>query len=161
MEGIVNFALVRVNAGSQSHHLYFTSFQIPMASSCSDIREDLIECIKRSDCMKSGSKTFHECIKESEDSIGKKCVLLRQALYECKRGQVRRQQLSFTVIFGSTQAFSCLILNQTFSYWYLVLSSIWDIVSVEISGRPKRPRWWKPRNKIQSQRRNPRLRRFS
>lgn len=59
-----------------------------MASSCKDIREDLIECVKRSDCMKAGDKSFHECVKDTA-SLDEKCKLLRTALYECRRGQVR------------------------------------------------------------------------
>jgi cytochrome c oxidase assembly factor 5 len=60
-----------------------------MASSCGDIREELIECIKRSDCMAKSNFSFHECVKQPKEAVGEKCVLLRQALFECKRGQVR------------------------------------------------------------------------
>lgn len=39
--------------------------------------------------MQAPDSNFHSCLKEPEENLGRKCILLRQALFECKRGQAR------------------------------------------------------------------------
>jgi len=61
-----------------------------MASSCKNVRQAFIECIKISDCMKKG-ETFHNCVKlagtETPD-ISDQCRAIAISYYDCKRGQL-------------------------------------------------------------------------
>jgi len=60
-----------------------------MSSSCKGLRQELIACMKTSPCMKERNKSFHDCVKSTdEDELGN-CVKVRHALYECRRGRVR------------------------------------------------------------------------
>ena len=57
-----------------------------MASSCSEARQSLLECLADSPCILAG-RTIKECVKLASSEHG--CRELNQAFFECKRGQVR------------------------------------------------------------------------
>jgi hypothetical protein len=56
-----------------------------MSNSCSDIRSELIECIRESECMLKG-QSFHECLKSKD--LDRDCVVIRQGYGDCRRGWV-------------------------------------------------------------------------
>ena len=59
-----------------------------MSSSCKDIREELIACLKVSPCMTEQGRKFHDCLQNgSEEDLGD-CALVRRAFGYCKAGQV-------------------------------------------------------------------------
>ena len=58
-----------------------------MSRSCGDIRTELIDCVRESQCMKTGLRDFHKCMK-SPDELDKDCVVLRQGYGDCRRGWV-------------------------------------------------------------------------
>jgi hypothetical protein len=58
---------------------------LQMSNSCLDIREELIDCVRESECLKNGS-TFHECMKRQD--LDRDCVVLRQGYGDCRRGWV-------------------------------------------------------------------------
>ena len=55
-----------------------------MGASCKEIAETLIDCIKGSDCVKSGS-TVKDCLAQMKDN-GSDCQEFRNAYFSCKRG---------------------------------------------------------------------------
>ena len=57
--------------------------------SCNVIREALVSCLLKSDCVLRSDppKSPADCIKEV-DSLPEECVHLRKAFFECKRGMV-------------------------------------------------------------------------
>uniref|UniRef100_A0A6B2LUI2 Cytochrome c oxidase assembly factor 5 n=1 Tax=Arcella intermedia TaxID=1963864 RepID=A0A6B2LUI2_9EUKA len=54
-----------------------------MSSSCSELRQEFINCVAESECIKSG-KTFHQCVKDP--ALDAKCVGLKNTYFECRRG---------------------------------------------------------------------------
>jgi hypothetical protein len=60
-----------------------------MASSCSDARHKLLECLADSPCF-LGGRTVKECVQLSAVDSG--CKELNTALFNCRRGQVRKAQ---------------------------------------------------------------------
>jgi len=61
-----------------------------MASSCKNVRQAFIECIKLSDCVKNG-ETFHNCVKLAKTDtpdIPDQCRTIAISYYDCKRGQL-------------------------------------------------------------------------
>ena len=56
-----------------------------MASSCSDARHSLLECLADSPCFLSG-KTVKECVLLTKEQNG--CKEFNTALYHCRRGQL-------------------------------------------------------------------------
>ncbi|KAM9955556.1 hypothetical protein ACTFIW_000461 [Dictyostelium discoideum] len=52
------------------------------SSPCKGIKEDLVECIRFSDCMNNGG-TFHECMKSKD--LDKECKDLLYAFHKCRR----------------------------------------------------------------------------
>ena len=57
-----------------------------MASSCTDQRHTLLECLADSPCV-LGGRPVKECMQLTSEEKG--CKEFRTAYYECKRGQVR------------------------------------------------------------------------
>ncbi|KAN0030959.1 hypothetical protein ACTA71_009609 [Dictyostelium dimigraforme] len=51
-------------------------------SPCQGIKDDLVECIRFSDCMKNGG-TFHECMKSKD--LNQECKDLLYAFHKCRR----------------------------------------------------------------------------
>ena len=56
-----------------------------MGSSCKEIAETLIDCIKKSDCVKAGGN-IKDCLSEMKDN-GNDCQEFRNAYFTCKRGR--------------------------------------------------------------------------
>ena len=56
-----------------------------MASSCTEARNALLECLADSPCFLSG-KTVKECVQLTREQSG--CKELNAALFNCRRGQV-------------------------------------------------------------------------
>ncbi|XP_064607566.1 cytochrome c oxidase assembly factor 5-like [Liolophura sinensis] len=53
---------------------------------CSGLRDDLKECLLKSDCVRVHGKTPKECLMLKNDpNIPEECYSLRRAFYECKR----------------------------------------------------------------------------
>ena len=57
-----------------------------MGSSCKNIREELIACLKASRCMREQGRSFHECMKLGEEEG--ECWKVRVAYTRCKMGQI-------------------------------------------------------------------------
>jgi len=51
--------------------------------SCAGLRDDLLECLLASDCVRKDRITPRECLKEGKAPPD--CVALSQAFYACKR----------------------------------------------------------------------------
>ena len=67
------------------------SHHVAMATSCTAPREDLIQCVKKSECMVKDEKKFEDCLDlahKNDASVGEECHKLLQAFFECKRSQV-------------------------------------------------------------------------
>ncbi|KAJ1962194.1 Dephospho-CoA kinase (Dephosphocoenzyme A kinase) (COAE) [Dipsacomyces acuminosporus] len=56
--------------------------------SCDGIREEYIQCLLRSECVFIKRHTVEECVKNKDLAtlIPERCHMLRQSLFECKRG---------------------------------------------------------------------------
>ncbi|KAH9513487.1 Dephospho-CoA kinase (Dephosphocoenzyme A kinase) (COAE) [Bulinus truncatus] len=50
---------------------------------CEDLRDDLLECLSNTDCVRKDRKTPRECMHDA--SIPNHCNMLRNAFFECKR----------------------------------------------------------------------------
>lgn len=50
---------------------------------CSDLRDDLKECIEEADCVKVQRRKVKDCYESGELPI--RCIQLRQILFDCKR----------------------------------------------------------------------------
>ncbi|KAI9137607.1 cytochrome c oxidase assembly protein PET191, partial [Paraphysoderma sedebokerense] len=61
-----------------------------MSSSCKQIRQELIDCILASDCIKKHpGRTFRDCLKsEHDDEVDYKCRMLQRSYFECRRGML-------------------------------------------------------------------------
>jgi cytochrome c oxidase assembly factor 5 len=57
--------------------------------SCNVIREALVSCLLKSDCVlrSEPARTPSDCLKDSA-ALPEECSHLRKAFFECKRGQV-------------------------------------------------------------------------
>ena len=53
--------------------------------SCKKLRAQLMECVVQSECFRRGDSTPQQCVAQLSDPH---CVAIRQALRECKRGQM-------------------------------------------------------------------------
>ncbi|KAJ2793847.1 Dephospho-CoA kinase (Dephosphocoenzyme A kinase) (COAE) [Coemansia sp. 'formosensis'] len=58
--------------------------------SCDGIREEFIRCMLRSECVFIKRHSVAECVtnKELESLVPNHCHLLRQSLFDCKRGLI-------------------------------------------------------------------------
>jgi Cytochrome c oxidase assembly protein PET191 len=54
-----------------------------MGASCKEIAETLIDCIKKTDCVKEGS-SIKDCLGQMKDN-GAECQEFRNAYFTCKR----------------------------------------------------------------------------
>ncbi|KAI9292226.1 hypothetical protein K502DRAFT_94228 [Neoconidiobolus thromboides FSU 785] len=53
---------------------------------CEDIREELIECMQKSECMDKFGYPIQKCFeKENAHLIDEECLAIRKAYTECKR----------------------------------------------------------------------------
>lgn len=55
---------------------------------CQGIRNDLADCVMKSDCVLSG-RSGQECIQEHVDELPKDCQAILKSYVHCKRGMVR------------------------------------------------------------------------
>lgn len=53
---------------------------------CEGLRDDLLECLSNSDCVKKDKKTPRECMHDS--SLSDQCAKLRFSFFECKRSML-------------------------------------------------------------------------
>ncbi|KAI9260220.1 cytochrome c oxidase assembly protein PET191 [Sporodiniella umbellata] len=59
-----------------------------MPSSCQEIRQELIDCMLKSECVLKG-KTIKECFQsEHKSSVPEECHSIRKSFAECKRGMI-------------------------------------------------------------------------
>lgn len=75
-------------------HNNFLSHHV-MSSSCGQIKFDLVECLKRSECMRVQQRSFHDCLRAPDTEIGD-CGLLRKLHCECKKAQVTSRMMLCT-----------------------------------------------------------------
>lgn len=62
---------------------------INMPSSCKEIRQELIECMLKSDCVLIKRNTVQECFKEEHKAdVPSECLSIKRSFAECKRGMV-------------------------------------------------------------------------
>ncbi|KAK9820435.1 hypothetical protein WJX72_010335 [[Myrmecia] bisecta] len=54
-----------------------------MSTSCHGLLEQLVQCLRESDCFKKEHKDIKRCAREAEECSG-----LRFAYFKCKRGQI-------------------------------------------------------------------------
>ncbi|KAI8389296.1 cytochrome c oxidase assembly protein PET191 [Blakeslea trispora] len=60
-----------------------------MPSSCKEIRQELIECMLKSDCVLKKRNTVKECFKEEHKAdVPAECQSIRKSFAECKRGMI-------------------------------------------------------------------------
>ncbi|XP_074651130.1 cytochrome c oxidase assembly factor 5-like [Tubulanus polymorphus] len=61
---------------------------------CSGLREDLLECLLKSNCVRKDKKTPLACLKLSQDAVSypSECHKLRVAFFECKRSLLDMRQ---------------------------------------------------------------------
>ncbi|XP_064637492.1 cytochrome c oxidase assembly factor 5-like [Lineus longissimus] len=58
----------------------------PSNVACSGLREDLKECLLKSDCVRLDKNTPLECLRQGHDAkVPSECHALRVAFFECKR----------------------------------------------------------------------------
>ncbi|KAJ2184261.1 Dephospho-CoA kinase (Dephosphocoenzyme A kinase) (COAE), partial [Coemansia sp. RSA 532] len=57
---------------------------------CEGIREDFIECLLGSECVVINRNSVSDCARNKElaDTVPNQCMLLRQSLFDCKRGLI-------------------------------------------------------------------------
>jgi cytochrome c oxidase assembly factor 5 len=53
---------------------------------CEGVRDDLLECLLKSDCCKKDKRTPRECLQDS--TVSNECAKLRVAFFECKRSML-------------------------------------------------------------------------
>ncbi|KAL7747597.1 hypothetical protein RI367_007038 [Sorochytrium milnesiophthora] len=60
-----------------------------MSSSCKDLRQEMIDCILKSDCVVKHNRSFKECLQRDHDAeVDSQCRLLQRSYFECKRGML-------------------------------------------------------------------------
>ncbi|KAI9252887.1 cytochrome c oxidase assembly factor 5-like protein [Phascolomyces articulosus] len=60
-----------------------------MPSSCQEIRQELIECMLKSNCVLVKRNTVAECFKsEHADDVPAECQSIRKSYAECRRGMI-------------------------------------------------------------------------
>ncbi|XP_015926630.1 cytochrome c oxidase assembly factor 5 [Parasteatoda tepidariorum] len=52
---------------------------------CSGVKQDLIQCLKATDCVKIEKKTPKECLMSYHHSVPQECHALRNLYFECRR----------------------------------------------------------------------------
>ena len=71
-----------------------------MPSSCKEIRQELIECMLKSDCVLIKRNTVKECFKEEHKAdVPAECQSIRKSFAEFKRGMViikKKSKICFT-----------------------------------------------------------------
>ncbi|BFZ24341.1 hypothetical protein BsWGS_27380 [Bradybaena similaris] len=55
-------------------------------NACQSVRDDLLECLLKSDCCRKDKKTPRQCMHDPR--IQDECVRLRVAFFECKRSML-------------------------------------------------------------------------
>ncbi|CAO3620478.1 unnamed protein product [Mucor fragilis] len=60
-----------------------------MPSNCQEIRQELIECMLKSDCVLKKRNTVKECFKEEhKPDVPDECLSIKKSFAECKRGMI-------------------------------------------------------------------------
>lgn len=60
-----------------------------MPSSCKEIREELIECMLKSNCVLVKRNTVKECFKEEhKDDVPAECLSIKKSFGDCRRGMM-------------------------------------------------------------------------
>jgi cytochrome c oxidase assembly factor 5 len=59
-----------------------------MTSACADLRMDLVDCIKKSDCVSVQQRSAKDCLKHGgwDGSVKPDCIALYRAFVDCKKG---------------------------------------------------------------------------
>ncbi|XP_059170545.1 cytochrome c oxidase assembly factor 5-like [Physella acuta] len=53
---------------------------------CEDLRDDLLECLQNTDCVKKDKKTPRDCMRL--ESLPQQCAVLRNSFFECRRSML-------------------------------------------------------------------------
>ncbi|GAA5843395.1 hypothetical protein JCM11251_002468 [Rhodosporidiobolus azoricus] len=58
--------------------------------SCKGVRQALVDCILKSDCVLRSDppRSPQECLKEHSKELPEECQLLRKSFFDCKRGML-------------------------------------------------------------------------
>ncbi|GFQ71898.1 cytochrome c oxidase assembly factor 5 [Trichonephila clavata] len=59
---------------------------------CSGVREDLLLCLKATDCVKIQKRTPKDCLLSRDPSVPDNCYSLRTLFFECKRSLLDNRQ---------------------------------------------------------------------
>lgn len=60
-----------------------------MPSNCQEIRQELIECMLKSDCVLKKRNTVKDCFKEEHKAdVPDECLSIKKSFAECKRGMI-------------------------------------------------------------------------
>ncbi|CAO3651276.1 unnamed protein product [Cunninghamella blakesleeana] len=60
-----------------------------MPSSCQEIRQELVECMLKSDCVLIKGNTVKECFKkEHEADVPTACQSIKKSFADCRRGML-------------------------------------------------------------------------
>ncbi|CAO3632301.1 unnamed protein product [Mucor hiemalis] len=60
-----------------------------MPSSCKEIREELIECMLKSNCVLIKRNTVKECFKEEhKDDVPSECLSIKKSFGDCRCGMM-------------------------------------------------------------------------
>ncbi|PKY45568.1 cytochrome c oxidase assembly factor 5 [Rhizophagus irregularis] len=55
--------------------------------SCKELRQELVNCMLKSDCVLIKRNTVKECLQpEHAEDVPKECQSIRKSLFECRRG---------------------------------------------------------------------------
>ncbi|RHZ77034.1 hypothetical protein Glove_186g55 [Diversispora epigaea] len=58
-----------------------------MPNSCKEIRQELVDCLLKSDCVVVKRHTVKECLQtENTDDVPRECHSIRRSFFECRRG---------------------------------------------------------------------------
>ena len=86
-------------------------FLFDMPSSCQEIRQELIECMLKSNCVLVKRNTVKECFKaEHADDVPTECQSIRKSFAECRRGMVT-EMVNQGAIQGYSNTMCCSILD--------------------------------------------------
>jgi len=58
-----------------------------MSTSCNGLKEELIKCLRQSECVHKGN-TVLQCMQPDAEGVGSECRMLQTTYFECRRGML-------------------------------------------------------------------------
>ncbi|XP_066930588.1 cytochrome c oxidase assembly factor 5-like [Clytia hemisphaerica] len=55
---------------------------------CSGLKEQLISCMKESECMQKDGKSVRECMQSTSAGVNEDCRQIQYSFYECRRSML-------------------------------------------------------------------------